>query len=71
MLGGSWERALLAVSSRNKREWDCWRGATTTIDSFVPAVGGDIVVASGFGLCTGASEGCGGGVARWRSSRRT
>jgi hypothetical protein len=71
MLGGTCERALVLVSSRNSRECDCWRGATTTIESFVPAVGGETVVASGLGLCTGASEGCGGGVARWRLSRST
>ena len=39
-------------------------------DNFVPAVAGWGVVASGFGLMTGASEGCGGGVARCRSSFR-
>lgn len=40
-------------------------------DSFVPAVGGEGVVASGLGFCTGASEGWGGGVARCRLSRST
>lgn len=40
-------------------------------ESFVPAVAGWGVVAKGFGLITGASDGCGGGVARWRSSFRT
>ena len=33
-------------------------------ESFVPAVAGWGVVVKGFGLITGASEGCGGGVAR-------
>jgi hypothetical protein len=37
----------------------------------VPAVAGCGVVARGFGLIIGASEGCGGGVARCRSSLRT
>lgn len=36
----------------------------------VPAVGRPTVVARGFGLVTGASEGWGGGVARCKSSRR-
>jgi hypothetical protein len=36
----------------------------------VPAVAGWGVVARGFGFIIGASEGCGGGVARCRSSLR-
>ena len=40
-------------------------------DSLVPAVAGWGLVAKGFGFTTGASEGCGGGVARWRSSLST
>lgn len=71
MLCGSCERVLAVVSRRYRREYDCWRGARATRESLVPALGGEMVVASGFGLCTGASEGCGGGVARWRSSRST
>lgn len=39
-------------------------------DIFVPAVAGWGVVASGLGLIMGASDGCGGGVARCRSSFR-
>lgn len=39
-------------------------------ESFTPAVGGPGVVASGFGLATGASDGWGGGVARRISSRK-
>ena len=39
--------------------------------SLVPQVSGWGVVARGFGLMTGASEGCGGGVASRRSSFRT
>lgn len=38
------------------------------MERLVPAVAGWGVVASGFGLMTGASDGCGGGVARCRSS---
>jgi hypothetical protein len=41
------------------------------MDSRLPMVAGWGFVASGFGLTTGASDGCGGGVARWRSSFRT
>lgn len=41
-----------------------------TSETFTPAVGGAGVVARGFGLMVGASEGCGGGDARCRSSRR-
>ncbi len=33
-------------------------------ESFTPVVGGNGVVAKGFKLVDGASEGCGGGVAR-------
>lgn len=40
-------------------------------ESLVPAVAGCGVVARGFGLMAGASDGCGGGVARRRSSFRT
>ena len=40
-------------------------------ETFVPAVAGWGVVASGFALIMGASEGCGGGVARCKSSFRT
>lgn len=40
-------------------------------DNFVPAEAGCGVVARGFGLIIGASEGCGGGVARCKSSLRT
>jgi hypothetical protein len=40
-------------------------------DIFVPAEAGWGVVARGFGLIIGASEGCGGGVARCRSSLST
>ncbi len=39
-------------------------------ESLTPAVGGAGVVARGFGLVMGVSEGCGKGVARWISSRR-
>jgi hypothetical protein len=71
MLGGTCDRVLAEVSGRYSREYEGWRGARTTMDSLVPALGGDMVVASGLGLCTGASEGWGGGVARWRSSLST
>ena len=47
------------------------RTSRLSSDSFVPAVAGCGLVASGFGLMIGASEGCGGGVARCRSSLRT
>lgn len=71
MLGGIADRALAAVVAR-KRFWvGGLRGASMVRESFVPAVGGPIVVASGLLFGTGASEGCGGGVARCRSSRRT
>lgn len=40
-------------------------------ETLVPAVAAAGVVARGFGLIIGVSEGCGGGVARWRSSLRT
>ena len=46
------------------------RGLTMESESLTPAVGGPGVVASGFGLTTGASDGCGGGVARCMSSRK-
>lgn len=39
-----------------------------SIETFVPADAGWGVVARGFGFMIGASEGCGGGVARCRSS---
>jgi len=39
-------------------------------DNLVPAVGGDGVVASGLVLTTGTSVGCGGGVAKYISSRK-
>lgn len=42
-----------------------------TSESFVPAVGGETVVASGLVFGTGLSEGWGGGVARLSWSRRT
>ena len=41
------------------------------IESLTPTVGGPIVVARGLGFTGGASEGCGGGVARCNSSRST
>ena len=41
-----------------------------TSESLTPDVGGAGTVASGLGFMTGASEGCGGGVAKCRSSRR-
>lgn len=40
-------------------------------DNFVPADAGWGFVARGFGLIIGASEGCGGGVARCKSSLST
>jgi hypothetical protein len=40
-------------------------------DSLVPAEGGAIMVLRGFGFAGGPSEGCGGGVERSMSSRRT
>jgi hypothetical protein len=45
-----------------------FRGPRLTSDSLTPDVGGAGFVASGFGLMIGASDGCGGGVARCRSS---
>lgn len=39
-----------------------------SIETFVPAVAGCGVVARGLGFKTGDSEGCGGGVARCKSS---
>ena len=41
------------------------------IESLTPDVGGAGLVARGLLSFGGASEGCGGGVASWRSSRRT
>ena len=41
------------------------------IESLTPDVGGVGLVARGLLSFGGASEGCGGGVASWRSSRRT
>lgn len=38
--------------------------------SLTPLVGGFVEVASGLGLVTGVSDGCGGGVASCISSRR-
>lgn len=43
---------------------------TLTRDSLTPDVGGVGPVARGLGFKTGASDGCGGGVARCRSSLR-
>lgn len=43
---------------------------TLTSDSFTPEVGGVGPVARGFGFTIGASDGCGGGVARSKSSWR-
>lgn len=40
------------------------------IEILVPADGGAIAVTRGFGLAMGASEGCGGGVASRRLSRK-
>lgn len=48
-----------------------WRASRLISDTLVPAVAGWGFVASGFGFMTGASDGCGGGVARCRSSLRT
>lgn len=47
-----------------------FRGLVIQIESFMPAFGGDGVVANGFELTIGASWGCGGGVARCRLSCR-
>lgn len=47
------------------------RTSKRTRESFVPAVSGWGVVARGFGLITGASDGWGGGVASRRSSFNT
>jgi len=46
-------------------------GLSMASESFTPVVGGAGVVARGFKLVLGASEGCGGGVARWILSRKT
>lgn len=71
MLGGTAERVLLAVATRNRVCVGGFRGARIVKDSLVPAVGGPIVVASGLVLGIGLSDGCGGGVARCSSSRKT
>lgn len=56
--------ALVVVSERcNRGNW-VGRGESMVGESLVPTEGGEGVVASGFGLWTGASEGWGGGVAR-------
>lgn len=47
-----------------------FRGSKLTNDSLTPDVGGVGTVAKGLGFTIGASEGCGGGVARRRSSLR-
>jgi hypothetical protein len=47
-----------------------FRGLIIMSDNLTPEYGGAGVVAKGFGFATGASDGCGGGVARRRSSRR-
>ena len=47
-----------------------FRGLVIQIESFMPAFGGEGVVANGFELTIGASWGCGGGVARCRLSCR-
>lgn len=53
-------------------KWDnILRGATMESEIFTPVVGGKGVVARAFGLAVGISDGCGGGVARRKSSRRT
>jgi hypothetical protein len=44
------------------------RGLTQTSETLTPDVGGVGTVARGFGFIIGASDGCGGGVARCRSS---
>jgi len=76
-LGCSWmlERrpleAMLFRAQPVERAAGGARESMLMMDSLVPMVAGCGFVASGFGLTTGASEGCGGGVARWRSSLRT
>lgn len=45
-------------------------GFSETSDNFTPLVGGVATVANGLGLIMGASDGCGGGVANCKSSRR-
>ena len=47
-----------------------FRASRVTKDTLTPDVGGFGTVARGFGLTIGASDGCGGGVARRRSSFR-
>lgn len=48
-----------------------WRTSRLARHNLVPLVAGWGFVARGLGLTAGASEGCGGGVARRRSSLRT
>lgn len=50
--------------------WVALRVLAVTSESLTPAVGGAGVVARGFALVVGASEGWAGGVARCSSSRR-
>lgn len=70
MLGGIAERVLFAVTVRYSVCVGGLRGAKVVSESLVPTVGGPIVVTRGLLLGVGLSEGCGGGVARYSSSRR-
>jgi hypothetical protein len=60
---------LVGVSERYLCCDECL-GEMIASESLVPAEGGAIEVARGLGFAMGASDGCGGGVARKRSSRR-
>lgn len=56
--------------SFEEKGWFLFALLTLIKHSFTPAVGGVGAVARGLGFKTGASDGCGGGVARCRSSLR-
>lgn len=75
-LGCSWMLSAAALRERFPADapWmkrGEWRMSRLARHSLVPLVAGWGVVARGLGLTAGASEGCGGGVARRRSSLRT
>ena len=71
ILAGTADLVLFDVAIRNNAWGGGLRGAKVVNESLVPDVGGPIVVARGFVFGVGLSEGCGGGVAKCSSSRRT
>lgn len=71
ILCGTPENVLLKVVVRKRLDDGGCIAAMAVNVHFEPAVGGSLVVARGLLLGGGMSDGCGGGVASWTSSRRT